>query len=187
MPKWVFVPIENVVAHLKGVRFYFHFSETNTNFNIISIGRYHLANSPTTNLHPVNETCEPIAVLETFCECDYSEEKAFSHIAFWNYLNFADKKYNAENDSVPLSDSSKKCLKSTLDSLSALHAEKSADDVSRPCDNPQPLRFRCADGTESESLEYAEIQEEFSKMVESLGGVAATTDSLFNYCMSLNE
>ena len=187
MPKWVFVPIENVVAHLKGVRFYFHFSETNTNFNIISIGRYHLANSPTTNLHPVNETCEPIAVLETFCECDYSEEKALSHIAFWNYLSFADKKYNAENDSVPLSDSSKKCLKSTLDSLRVLHAEKSADDVLRPCDNPQPLRFRCADGTESESLEYAEIQEEFSKMVESLGGVATATDSLLNYCMSLNE
>lgn len=187
MPKWVFVPIENVVAHLKGVRLYFHFSETNTNFNIISIGRYHLANPPTTNLHPVNETCEPIAVLETFCEYDYSEEKAFSHIAFWNYLSFADKKYNAENDSVPLSDSSKKCLKRTLDSLSTLHAEKSAYDVSRPCDNPQPLRFSCADGTESESLEYAEIQEEFSKLVESLGGVATATDSLFNHCMSLNN
>ena len=58
-----------------------------------------MANSPTTNLHPVNETCAPIAVLETFCECDYSEEKAFSDHAItivgW------DDTYSKDNFKLP--------------------------------------------------------------------------------------
>ena len=104
-------------------------------------------------------------------------------------MSFADKKYNAENDSVPLSDSSKKCLKSTLDSLRVLHAEKSADDVLRPCDNPRPLQFACADGSHSTTIEfyekYGEYMDKIEKPIEEK--MIASADSLFNYCMSLNN
>ncbi len=187
MPEIVYVPIGDVVAHLKGVRFIISFSETKTDFNIISIGRYHLADIPMTNLHPVDETCEPIAVTSTFCDCEYSEEKALSVITHTNYMDFAKKKYKAENDSVPLSNSSNKCLKRILDSLVVLNVEKKRDDVSRPCDNPQPLKFACADGTESESIEFAEKQEEFGKVIESLSEGMIPADSLFAHCLSLSD
>ena len=187
LPKMVFVPIDDVVAHLKGVRFNLYFSASNTDFNIIGVGRYHLANPPTTNLHPVNETCEPIAVLETFCDCEYSEEKAVALISASNYVKFWDKKDIAESDTVPLSDLTKACFKSTLDSLIKFHLDKSEGDVARPCDNPQPLRFACADGTVSESVEHAEERAKFSKMSKSLSQKMDNTDSLFNYCMSLNN
>ena len=187
MPKLVHVSVDDVVAHLKGVRFNFLFSASNTDFNIISIGRYHLADIPTTNLHPVDETCEPIAVLETFCDCDFSEEKANLFISHGNYMNFEDKKYETENDSVLLSDSSKQCIKSTLDSLRRLFVMAAEGDVSRPCDNPQPHWLICADGTESESIEFAEKQEEFGKVIESLSEGMIPADSLFAHCMSLSD
>ena len=180
----VLVPIEVVATHLKGVRFKFQYTESNMEFDIVNIGWYHSTNVSTTNYHPVNQTCVPVEVKSTFCECDFSEEKAVSYIASTSYVQFMELKTQAENGSVALSNSAEECFESTLDSLMRLREMK----IDSPCDNPLPQTFMCADGTVSESLEFAAKNEEYSQIVKPLGDqMTAAIDSLAAHCMSLNN
>ena len=175
MPQFVLVPFDDFVAHLKGVRFYFHVS--NTDFNIISIGRYHLAYPPMTNLHPVDETCVPTAVTSTFCECDLLEEFT-AVLRDSELLHFMIRAQ--EIDLVSYSVLTNECIDRTTDSLS----NRMIDFFEKPCDNPLPRTVMCADGTSSESQEYAYAAKEFDVTLEK--GIAAV-DSLFNYCLSLSD
>ena len=183
------VPVEVVAAHLKGLRFKFHYNETNTEFNIVGIDWYIRDDSPTTNLHPVEETCEPVAVSVTFCDCEFSEELAVSNVRGKNYFYFIDLLRQMRKDSVQISDASEKCLYSTLDSLKALLEINLGSAIFPPCDNPLPQSILCSDGRRSLSIEYQEKYAEFYNKIEGPLEVKAyaTADSLFNYCMSLNK
>ena len=168
------VPIEDVIAHVKGVRFVLDYG---TEFNIVSIGRYHLPNPPMTNLHPVDETCVPTAVASTFCECDLLEE--FTVFLRDNeLLHFMIRAQ--ETDLVSYSVLTNECIDRTRDSLS----NRMIDFFGKPCDNPLPRTVMCADGTSSESQEYAYAAKEFDVTLEK---EIAAVDSLFNYCLSLSD
>jgi len=183
-PITVLPPIEEVVAHLKGIRFYVY-----KDFNIISIGRYHLANAPTSNFHPVDETCVPIAVTMTFCECDYLDVDVVSYRAILILFHLLDMESQARDNSMSFSDLTKECLARTHESLIEQEQSTNSEKVAySPCDNPLPEVFMCADGSESESQEFAKIHEESILKAESAGkATIAVADSLFNYCMSLTN
>lgn len=183
------VPMEDVLAHLKGIRFIFNYNEENTDFNITSIDWYNLTKIPMTDYHPHIETCEPIYVAWGYCDCEFTTELAVASALSSSVSHFAQKKIEVESDSIPLSNLSKECLKSTLDSLSILQRIKHAALGSAPCDNPRPQFFACADGTSSVSTEYHEKYAEFyDKIVKPLEEKEfAAADSLFTHCMSLNK
>lgn len=182
----VYVPPKDAAAHLKGLRF----NLGTSNFNIVNIGRYHLANAPTSNLHPVSETCEPIEVLSTFCECDYLDADIASRRAERVLIYLLDKEESQiREDSISLSDLTKECFASTHRSwIEQGFAANSKVVGHSPCDNPLPEMFMCADGSESESQEHARMYEEFDMRIETMGKkTIEVADSLFNYCMSLND
>ena len=184
------VPMEDVLAHLKGVRFIFNYNAENTDFNIISIDWYNLTNVPMTDAHPYDETCEPIYVETVFCECEFSEESAIDMASVDARLYLDRKKNKAENDTVPLSDLTKECLNNALDSLDSLREIRRSYAFGHlPCDNPRPLQFACADGSHSTTIEfyekYGEYMDKIEKPIEEK--MIASADSLFNYCMSLSD
>ncbi len=184
------VPMEDVLAHLKGLRFKFHYNEENTEFNITSIDWYNLTNVPMTDSHPYEEKCEPLYVDLGYCDCEFTtEDLAVASALISSVSHFAQKKIEVESDSIPLSNLSKECLKSTLDSLSFLQRIKQTAPGSAPCDNPRPLSFACADGTSSVSTEfyekYMEYENKIQKPLEEK--MIAAVDSLFTHCMSFNE
>ena len=185
------VPMKEVLAHLKGIRIIFNYNEENTDFNIISIDWYNLANVPMTDAHPYDETCEPIYVEASYCDCEFTTEDRALDWATVDARFYLDKKKNeAENDTVPLSDLTKVCLKNALDSLDNLQEiRRSYAFGSVPCDNPRPLQLACADGSHSTTIEfyekYGEYMDKIEKPIEEK--MIASADSLFNYCMSLNN
>ena len=85
-----------------------------------------------------------------------------------------------EIDLVLYSVLTNECIDRTTDSLS----NRMIDFFEKPCDNPLPRTVMCADGTSSESQEYAYAAKEFDVTLEK--GIAAV-DSLFNYCLSLSD
>ena len=81
----------------------------------------------------------------------------------------------------------KTCLDSTSKKLISFF-DQMVGATQNPCDNPLPQEIMCADGTTSESIEYTEVKTEFNNKLElSTQNAGAVADSLFNYCMSLNE
>ena len=184
------VPMEDFLAHLKGVRFIFNYNAENTDFNIISIDWYNLANVPMMDSHPYDGTCEPIYVETVFCECEFSDESAIDIASVDARLYLDRKKNKAENDTVPLSDLTKVCLKNALDSLDNLHEiRRSYAFGSAPCDDPRPLQFACADGSHSTTIEFYEKYGEYKdKIVKPLAEkMEVAVDSLFDHCMSLSD
>ncbi|WP_405326912.1 hypothetical protein [Fibrobacter sp.] len=192
-PEWFeigLVPMEDVLAHLKGIRIIF---EENTDFNIISIDWYNLNNVPMTGYHPFDETCEPVYVNLGYCDCEFTtDDLAVAAALSFSVSRFAQKKIEVESDSIPLSNLSKECLISTLDSLSILHRIKQTalgSGPAVPCDNPRPQFFACANGTSSITTEYWEKFLEYqNKKVKPLEEkMIADADSLFAHCISLNN
>ena len=183
------LPMEDVLAHLKGIRIIFNYNEENTDFDIISIDWYNLTKIPMTDYHPHNETCEPIYVAWGYCDCEFTTDLAVASALSFSVSRFSQKKIEVESDSIPLSNLSEECLKSTLDSLSILQRIKQTAPGSAPCDNPRPQFFACADGTSSVTTEFLEKYLEYdNKIVKPLKEkMIAAADSLFNYCMSLNN
>ena len=185
------VPMEEVLAHLKGIRIIFNYNEENTDFDIISIDWYDITKIPMTDAHPYDETCEPIYVEASYCDCEFTTEDRALDRASVNARFYLDRKKNkAENDTVPLSDLTKVCLKNALDSLDSLREIRRSYAFGHlPCDNPHPLSFVCANGSHSTTIEfyekYGEYMDKIEKPIEEK--MIATTDSLFNYCMSLNN
>ena len=186
-PGMVYPLREDVLAHLKGFRFVFgkvydqHDHERE--FEIVGISRYNTPRVSTNNLHPVQTDCEPVSVTGSFCECDFSEDRISIFKGFSIWSSFLTLEENLRNDNVVLSDPVKTCLDSTLEKwkpfLDKMFTEKMEE---KPCDNPLPKKIMCSDGTESESVEYAEIMTEYN---DELKDVDVIADSLFNYCMSL--
>ena len=172
------VPIEDVIAHLKGVRFGLDYG---TEFNIVSIGRYHLPNF-STNLHPVDETCVPIEADSYTCDCEFSQylDMVLKDNEFIHFLIRAQ-----ETDLVSYSVLTNECIDRTSDSLSKQMS--AAEPVgSLICENPFPVMIKCADGNSSESQEYIAKENDAKFDVTLEKGIAAV-DSLFNYCLSLSD
>jgi hypothetical protein len=152
-------------------------------FKIAGISRYNTPRVSTNNLHPVRTDCEPVSVMNSFCECDYSDDRisVFKEdsvaISYHYHMRFIDAMF--------LSDSTKKdCLLSTFNKL--IPFERKTLFVEKPCDNPLPRYIMCSDGTESESVEFTEVLTEYSNKIESITQDArAIADSLINHCLSL--
>ena len=189
---------EYILNHVIGLRFTFDYdnlyNDLNNEFSIISIDWFHQTDVSLTSFHPESETCEPIGVVTSYCDCDFSEEKADYEALSRSNAHFLNKKNKVEQGSVPLSDLTKECLKNTLDSLYNLREMKLQMSGGSwfpyaPCDDPHPLAFACADGTQSITIEFYEKYREYMDKVEKPleEKMIASTDSLFNYCMSLNE
>jgi len=100
-----------------------------------------------------------------------------------------DMESQARDNSMSFSDLTKECLARTHESLIEQEQSTNSEKVAySPCDNPLPEVFMCADGSESESQEFAKIHEESILKAESAGkATIAVADSLFNYCMSLTN
>jgi len=180
---------EDVISHLKGFRFVLDggYGEDyyEREFKIAGISRYNTPRVSTNNLHPVRTDCEPVSVMNSFCECDYSDDRisVFKEdsvaISYHYHMRFIDAMF--------LSDSTKKdCLLSTFNKL--IPFERKTLFVEKPCDNPLPRYIMCSDGTESESVEFTEVLTEYSNKIESITQDArAIADSLINHCLSLSN
>ena len=187
-PNFVYPPVDEIWAHLKGFRFVLSGSydeeDYEDEFKIVGISRYNTTRVSTDNLRPVRSDCEPVSVVSSFCECDYADDRIDIMNGFSAYNSFYSlvKDYGDAKDS--LSDSAKACLESNtkkmiyyFDEMTSITGRKN------PCDNPLPQEIMCTDGTTSESLEYTEVMTEYnSKLTQNADAVA---DSLFNHCLSL--
>ena len=184
------VPIKDVLAHLKGIRIIFNYNEENTDFDIISIDWYDITKIPMMEAHPYDETCEPIYVEASYCDCEFTtEDRALDVATTEARFQLERWKKNAENDNV-LSDLTKECLNNALDSLDSLREIRRSYAFGHlPCDNPHPLSFVCANGSHSTTIEfyekYGEYMDKIEKPIEEK--MIASADSLFNYCMSLKD
>jgi len=181
----------DVISHLKGFRFVLDGSYSQNDyreeFKIAGISRYNTPKVPTNNLHPVRTDCEPVAVMSSFCECDYTDDridilKGDSVFSSYYYLM-----QNLGDGVDSLSEPAKACFKSTTQELVAFF-DKKMSIREKPCDNPIPHEVMCTDGTTSETLEYTEFMAEFNdRLAMSYQDASAIADSLFNYCMSLKD
>lgn len=184
------VTMEDVLAHLKGIRIIFNYNEENTDFDIISIDWYDITKIPMTDAHPSDETCEPIYVETVFCDCEFTTEDRALDVATTEVRFQLERwKNNAENDNV-LSDLTKECLDNALDSLDSLREIRRSYAFGRlPCDDPHPLAFACADGSHSTTIEFYEKYGEYKdKIVKPLAEkMEVAVDSLFDHCMSLSD
>jgi hypothetical protein len=184
------VPMKEVLAHLKGIRIIFNYNEENTDFDIISIDWYDITKIPMTDAHPYDETCEPIYVDASYCDCEFTtEDRALDVATTEARFQLERWKNNAENDNV-LSDLTKECLDNALDSLDSLREIRRSYAFGHlPCDDPHPLAFVCANGSHSTTIEfyekYGEYMDKIEKPIEEK--MIASADSLFNYCMSLKD
>ena len=184
------VPMEDVLAHLKGIRIIFNYNEENTDFDIISIDWYDITKIPMTDAHPFNETCEPIYVEASYCDCEFTtEDRALDVATTEARFQLERWKKNAENDNV-LSDLTKECLNNALDSLDSLREIRRSYAFGHlPCDNPHPLSFVCANGSHSTTIEfyekYGEYMDKIEKPIEE--EMIKSAVSVYNYCMSLKD
>jgi hypothetical protein len=126
----------------------------------------------------------------SYCDCEFTTEDRALDVATTEARSQLERwKNNAENDNV-LSDLTKECLDNALDSLDSLREIRRSYAFGRlPCDDPHPLAFACADGTQSITIEFYEKYGEYMDKVEKPleEKMIASTDSLFNYCMSLKD
>ena len=184
------VPMKEVLAHLKGIRIIFNYNEENTDFDIISIDWYDITKIPMTDAHPYDETCEPIYVDASYCDCEFTTEDRALDVATTEARSQLERwKNNAENDNV-LSDLTKECLNNALDSLDSLREIRRSYAFGHlPCDNPHPLSFVCANGSRSTTIEfyekYGEYMDKIEKPIEE--EMIKSAVSVYNYCMSLKD
>jgi hypothetical protein len=197
-PEIAYESYEYILTHVIGLRFTFDYdalyNDLNNEFSIIGIDWFHWTDVSLTDFHPEAETCEPIGVVTSYCDCDFTEEKAIYEAIARSNAFFANKKNRVEENITSLSNLTKECLKNTLDSLNNLRDMKQEMSGSlyfpyAPCDDPHPLAFACADGTQSVTIEFYEKYGEYMDKVEKPleEKMNASADSLFNYCMSLNN
>ena len=174
------VPFETVLSNVQGLRFKIRsdFSkQTKLPFNIISLGWY--SGAPAERLHPVVETCEPASVLEYYCDCSFTEERAEydSH-----YKLLVSGLQMGSQDST-MSMSARECLnKGVTNYLDALSPNQTWE---RPCENPLPKTIFCTDGTISESQEFSEMWQEYEKKVDVF--FEQTKKSVFDMCLTLRD
>jgi hypothetical protein len=184
-----YVPIEDVLAHLKGFRFVisdrgsYLENDEKRDFNIIGVGRYNTLSVAPNDLHPVDADCDPVSVTNTFCQCGYSEDELRSLSKALLLTEFLEQK----NSFDPLTAQAEGCFDKIV---AMLHRGQTMVDhiQERPCDNPLPKTFMCANGFESISEEYAE---ESAKNADAstlfYNQEKAVADSIFAQCMSLSE
>lgn len=194
-PEIVYEANAYILANVIGLRFTFdyddNYNDLNNEFNIIGIDWYDITKIPMTDAHPYDETCEPIYVEASYCDCEFTtEDRALDRASVYARFYLDRKKNKVENDTVPLSDLTKECLNNALDSLDSLREIRRSNLFgSVPCDNPHPLSFVCANGSHSTTIEfyekYGEYMDKIEKPIEEK--MIASADSLFNYCMSLNN
>ena len=180
-----------IITHLKGFRFVLDGGDGEDyyedEFKIAGISRHNTAKVPTNNLHPVRTDCEPVAVMSSFCECDYTDDridilKGDSVFSSYYYLM-----QNLGDSVDSLSEPAKACFESTTKELVSFFGKKMSI-REKPCDNPLPHEIMCTDGTTSETLEYTEFMTEFNdRLAMSYQDASAIADSLYAHCMSLNE
>ena len=183
-----------ILANVIGLRFTFDYDDSyndlNNEFNIIGVDWYYWDNDNMSGYHPFDETCEPIRVEASFCDCEFTtEDRALDRATTEARFQLERWKNNAENNNV-LSDLTKECLNNALDSLDSLREIRRSNAFGYvPCDNPRPLSFVCANGSHSTSIEfyekYGEYMDKIEKPIEEK--MIASADSLFNYCMSLKD
>ena len=189
-PNFVYPPVDEIWTHLKGFRFMLALSygevDSEQEFKIVGISRYNTPRVSTNNLRPVRTDCEPVSVASSFCECDFSDDRVTILRGNTILTHYYPLVKDVRND-PSLSEPVKTCLDSTSKKLISFF-DQMAGATQNPCDNPLPQEIMCADGTFSESIEYTEVKTEFNNKLElSTQNAGAVADSLFNYCMSLNE
>ena len=185
---------EYILNHVIGLRFTFDYdnlyNDLNNEFSIISIDWYDITKIPMTDAHPFNETCEPIYVEASYCDCEFTtEDRALDVATTEARFQLERWKKNAENDNV-LSDLTKECLNNALDSLDSLREIRRSYAFGHlPCDNPHPLSFVCANGSRSTTIEfyekYGEYMDKIEKPIEE--EMIKSAVSVYNYCMSLKD
>ncbi|WP_406537923.1 hypothetical protein [Fibrobacter sp.] len=178
-----------IITHLKGFRFVLDGGDGEDyyedEFKIAGISRHNTAKVPTNNLHPVRTDCEPVAVMKSFCECEYSDDKIslYSEDSVAIGYHFFSRFWDAllSSDSV-----TNDCLMISLSNLKPFIEKPWIQE--KPCDNPLPEYIMCSDSTFSESIEYTEITTEFNNKIESITPDArAIADSLIDHCLSLSN
>ena len=189
--------LDQFISHLQGLRIkVVENMEPESYFEIISLGRYSYSNFAADLAHPVSNGCNVASVKSYFCDCSYSEERREYEalLKTKSYLNEKiHQKLNASSDVIPVA--VEKCLKelNTYDYDDYIYeTKKPLTNASliweRPCENPLPQTFICADGSESESQEFSEMFASFENLVNvDFQEQKIIADSLFAQCLTLHD
>lgn len=172
--------LEDVLAHLKGLRFSFESNSRNwdsKNFNIVALGK--ISGNVAAALNTVDEDCRAESVKEYYCECSYTEER----ISREGRVSADRLLFEKANSTEVYSSASRKCFSNAAGALMMFMNPISS--LETPCDNPVPKTILCSDGSEKLSREYAETLETFEAKVDSVSNYIR--DSVFALCENLPD
>lgn len=180
------VSIEEAVSHLQGLRFTISSNQDYAfidNFDIVGLGRY--LNNPLIEdkIRPLDESCEVLSVKDYYCKSSYPDERAEQGALSVAMSYLLELKSALMNSGEFVTVNAENCVRNLA--LTALPATKLVDWKNR-CDQPLPMTFACVDGSESVSLEYAEMRAVFdAKTSELYLPKKALVDSLYAECLSM--
>ena len=157
-------------------------------FDIISLGDYSYFGPIVSEPHPIKSDCEAVSVKDYFCDCSYSDERsefdgmtnAKSHL-----LNRLEQ--TALKPDVFMPRAAFECMQDVY-RMYFIDSVETVSSWERPCDNPLPKTFVCAGGSESESMEFSEMNAEYMNKVQlNFEKEKANLDSVFEQCALLRD
>jgi hypothetical protein len=128
-------------------------------------------------------------VKEYFCDCSYSEERSEyeGKVKAQSYLEGLLRR-TIWDTTIVLPHAAEYCLDEVFYRTQFEDTIVSVASWERPCDNPLPKTYMCADGSESESVEFAEMYAEYEKMLKTdFEKEKRIVDSVVAQCLSLRD
>ena len=184
--------VRDIVPYLQGLRITVNTDRSTsftTYFDIIGLGKYSRLELNVENPRPVKSGCEVTSVKNYFCDCSYSQERSAyeGKVKAQSYLEGLLRR-TIWDTTIVLPHAAEYCLDEVFYRTQFEDTIVSVASWERPCDNPLPKTYMCAEGSESESVEFAEMYAEYEKMLKTdFEKEKRIVDSVVAQCLSLRD
>lgn len=184
--------VREIIPYLQGIRITINTERTasfSTYFDIIGLGEFTGHEKDVDKSRPVKGSCEVTSVKEYFCDCSYSEERSEyeGKVKARSYFEGLLRR-TAWDTTVLKPLAAEDCLNDFYYRMRFEDTIVSVASWERPCDNPLPKTYICAEGSESESVEFAEMYAEYEKMLQTdFEKEKRIVDSIVVQCLSLRD